>query len=95
MSIFGVISSIIYVNMPTVTDLPEIVTYWINFGLHIILVITWIIAECCICNENHKAHSNAVLAFGIFYIFLFLLDIATGIIMIVFGAWFITAGVVN
>ena len=35
------------------------------------------------------------MAFGIFYIFLFILDIATAVIMIVYGAWFISAAVLN
>jgi pheromone shutdown protein TraB len=44
------------------------------------------------CNGNHSGHSNTVLTFGIIYIVLFMIDIATGAIMVVYGAWYITAG---
>ena len=47
------------------------------------------------CNDNHTGHSNTVLTFGIIYILLFLIDIATGAIMVVYGAWYITAGSVS
>jgi succinate dehydrogenase hydrophobic anchor subunit len=35
------------------------------------------------------------LTFGIFYIFLFILDIATAVIMIIYGAWFISIAIVS
>ena len=47
------------------------------------------------CNGNHSGHSSTVLTFGIVYIILFLVDIATGAIMIIYGAWFVTAGAVT
>jgi hypothetical protein len=47
------------------------------------------------CKSNHNGHANSVLAFAILYIGLFILDIATGIIMIVYGAWFLAVGRVS
>jgi hypothetical protein len=44
------------------------------------------------CKENHSGHAGAVLGFGIVYIFLFILDIATAIIMIVYGVGFLLGG---
>jgi hypothetical protein len=44
------------------------------------------------CKENHSGHAGAVLGFGIVYIFLFIVDIATAIIMIVYGVGFLLGG---
>ncbi len=96
LSVFGAIGSIAYVNSPGITgSLAEVVIFWINFGLHVILTLVWIASECMKCNENHSGHAKTVLVFGILYIFLFILDIATAVIMIIFGIWFITAGAVT
>ena len=96
LSVFGAIGSIAYVNSPGITgSLAEVIVFWINFGLHIVLALVWIISECMKCKGNYKGHANSVLAFGIIYIGLFLLDIATGIIMIIYGAYYVAAGAVT
>ena len=96
LSVFGAIGSIAYVNSPGITgSLAEVIVFWINFGLHLVLTLVWIISECMKCNGNYSGHANSVLAFGIIYIGLFILDIATGIIMIVYGAYFLAAGAVT
>ena len=61
----------------------------INFGLHDLLVLVWIMAELFNYRINYSLHASAVTGFGIIYILLFFLDLATGLIMIVFGAWWI------
>lgn len=96
LSVLGAIGSIAYVNSPGNTgSLAEVIVFWINFGIHLLLTFVWIISECMKCNANYKGHATSVLAFGIIYIFLFILDIATGIIMIVYGAYFVAAGSVS
>lgn len=96
LSVFGAIGSIAYVNSPGITgSLAEVIVFWINFGLHLVLTLVWIISECMKCNGNYSGHVKSVLAFGIIYIGLFILDIATAIIMIVFGAYFLAAGAVT
>ena len=97
LSILGAVGSIAYVNSASVGygDRTQQIIYWINFGLHIALTLIWIASEVMKCNGNHSGHSSTVLTFGIVYIILFLVDIATGAIMIIYGAWFITAGAVT
>jgi hypothetical protein len=96
LSVFGAIGSIAYVNSPGITgSLAEVVVFWINFGLHIVLTLVWIASECMKCNANHSGHATTVTVFGVLYVFLFILDIATAVVMIVYGIWFITAGAVT
>jgi hypothetical protein len=84
------------VNSPGNTgSLAEVIVFWVNFGLHVLLTLVWIASECMKCKANHKGHANSVLAFGIIYIGLFILDIATAIIMIIYGAYFVAAGAVT
>ena len=94
LSILGAVGSIAYVNSASVGygDRTQQIIYWINFGLHIALTLIWIASEVMKCNGNHSGHSSTVLTFGIVYIILFLVDIATGAIMIIWGAGFIIWG---
>ena len=45
--------------------------------------------------SNHASYVKTLAAFGVFYIILLLVDLATGIIMIVFGAAYIVGGLVG
>ena len=90
LSVFGAVGSIAYVNSPAITgSLAEVIVFWINFGVHLVLTLVWIISERTKCNGNYIGTANLVFAFGLIYIGLFIIDIATAIIMIVSGAYFI------
>ena len=90
LSILGAIGSVAICNTYILAETQELkIILWLNFGLHSVLTIVWIISEHMKSEGNHSGHSQAVLSFGIIYIILFILDIVTAIIMIFAGVGFI------
>ena len=93
LSILGAIGSIVYVTSAlALFDRTQQIIYWINFVLNLILTLIWIASEVMKSNSNFSGYSDVVLTFGIVYIILFVVDIATCAIMIIWGVSFIVLG---